>query len=317
MDLESHIWDLAERQHGVVGRRQLHHAGYTDELIDSLDRRSALDHLSCEVIKLRGTPTTEPARLMAAVLDSPPGAVVSHGSAAALWGIPGYEHRGGIHVTIPRQGTRQRSRLAVLHYHKDLPLSETVVLQGLPVTSPTLLVFHLAATEHPARTERVYDYVLSRHLSTPMRLKSLVDAIGGSGRNGTRVTRDLVASIDDQPLPESGLERRVEWLAKQGGVKVRRQVPLGDHEFIGRVDFHLVGRRGVIEAQSLSYHASPLSAEQDRHRFERLLALGRSVLTIWDYQAFHHRDHVIDQIQLFARQLDSGHPPFHRECPDL
>ena len=59
------------------------------------------------------------------------------------------------------------------------------------MTSPTLLAFHLAAQVHPARAERAFDYLQSRHLTTAERLQNLVDDIGGKGRNGTRVAREM------------------------------------------------------------------------------------------------------------------------------
>lgn len=316
MELERYLRELSEKQHGVLGRRQLWRHGFSDTDLLSLERRGTIQHLSPEVIRLAGTPYTPLSRAMAAVLDAPPGTILSHASAAALWEVPGFSLRGVLHVTIPRQGIRARGRLSVIHYHQDLPLSETVLHRGVPAASPTLLAFQLAAIEHPARAERGFDFLISRHLTTRERLDGLVRQIGGRGRNGTRVARDLVRRGADQPLPDSGLERRVEWLADRGGVKLRRQVSLGDTDFVGRVDFALVDRPGVIEAQSITYHASPLSAESDRERFERLIDMGLSVMTVWDYQAFQYGSHVIDQIQHFARQIDSGHPPYHFECPD-
>jgi very-short-patch-repair endonuclease len=268
------------------------------------------------VLRLRGGHFTGLSRAMAAVLDSPRGKVLSHASAAAVWGVPGFELRGAMHTAVPRQGMRKRTRLAVVHFHQDMPLEETVLRNGIPVTSPTLLAFHLAAQVHPARAERAFDYLQSRHLTTAERLQNLVDDIGGKGRNGIRVAREMAKAAEGRPPTESGLERRVEWFAGQGGVKIRRQIGLGDDDFIGRVDFDLVERPGVLEAQSITYHASPLSAASDAERIRRLLGIGRSVMTIWDYQAFQHGSHVIDQIQAFARALDLGLAPFHLDCPD-
>lgn len=316
VEIQGVAWGLAERQHGVIGRRQLHHLGFGEVQIRALAKRGALLPLSPEVFRLSGAPLTDLADAMSGVLDAPPGAVLSYESAAALWDVPGFDFRGAVHVTIPRQGVRSRSRVSILHFQSDLPLEETVLRKGIPVSSPTLLAFQLAASQNPAKAERAYDFLLSRHLTSGSRLDDLVRQIGGKGRNGTRVARELVRLSNGKPPPESGFERRVDWLAQQAGVAVRRQVSLGDSDFIGRVDFDLVGRRGVIEAQSLTYHSSPLSAASDRDRIERLIGMGRSVMTLWDYQAFHYRDHVIGQIQAFARRLDSSEEPFHFECPD-
>lgn len=316
MDLEMYVRELSERQHGVVARRQLWGNGYIDHDLRGLEARAAIEHLSPETLRVVGAPFTPLSRAMAAVLDSPPGAVLSHASAAALWNVPGFTLRGPMHVTIPRQGIRTRTRLATIHYAQDLPLRETVIHRGIPVVSPTLLAFQLAASAHPAKAERAYDYLLSRHLTNAERLDGLVRAIGGRGRNGTRVSRILVANSADQPMPESGFERRVEWLAGRAGIRMRRQVALGSDEFVGRVDFKLDGRPGVLEAQSVTYHASPLSAADDQQRIDQLVAMGLSVMTIWDYQAFQYGDHVIDQLHTFVRRLDSGHGPHHFECPD-
>jgi very-short-patch-repair endonuclease len=163
---------------------------------------------------------------------------------------------------------------------------------------------------------RAFDHLQVRHLTSAGRLSRLVDEIGGSGRNGTRFARELARESFGKAPPESGLERRVLWLADKAGLSLRTQVPLGDDEFIGRVDFEIVDRPGVLEAQSLTYHSSPLSAAADRERFDSLISMGRSVMTIWDYQAFHNGDHVIEQIQRFGRMLNTAPEPFHFECPD-
>src|SRR5688572_20662159 len=125
MDLERYVRELSERQHGVVGRRQLWGNGFTDPDLRGLEARAAIEHLSPETLRVVGAPFTPLSRAMAAVLDAPSGAVISHASAAALWNVPGFNLRGILHVTIPRQGIRARTRLASIHYAEDLPLQET------------------------------------------------------------------------------------------------------------------------------------------------------------------------------------------------
>lgn len=317
MNVEHAVWKLAQTQHGVVGRRQLMELAIDNQVLRPLLRRQILVPMSDAVLRVNGSVEGPHQAAMAAVLDSPPGAVLSHRSAAALWGLPGFELQPEFHVTVPRQGRSRRGDLSIVHFQKDLPLDEIVILQGIPVTTPALTLIHLAAVLHPAHTERTVDNALARHLTSATRFHSLVKRLAASGRNGIRVSRELAEKrLGNYRPPESGLESRVEWCAGEAGVEVERQVALGDHEFIGRVDFRLVGMAGVLEAQSAKYHAAPLDRDVDRRRVDRLLEAGLSVLFLWDRQVFTRPQVAIREIRHFASALRSGAHPFFRECPD-
>jgi hypothetical protein len=123
IDVESHerpdvvVARLAERQHGVVARRQLLAAGLTRE---AMARRIRVGRLYClyRGVYAAGHRLLSPeARWMAAVLAAGPHAVLSHRSAAALWGIRRW--RGGnVDVTIP--GSR-RQRPDIKWHVTNLP----------------------------------------------------------------------------------------------------------------------------------------------------------------------------------------------------
>lgn len=317
MEIEGVIRHLAEQQYGVVGRRQLNELGIDNQALRPLLARGAVARVTDQVLRVPGSVPDSHQETMIAVLDSPPGAMLSHRSAAALWKLPGFHLHSPFHVIVPRQGRPQRSPLAIIHYQKDLPLDQVVILRGIPVTSPPLTIFHLAAMLHPAHTERTLDNAVARGLLSPAKLAALVRRLAASGRNGTRVSRELAeARIDGHRPPESGFEHRVTWCAAQAGVEVECQVPLGDHEFVGRADFRLVGLPGVIEAQSTLYHAAPMDRTRDRERVEGMLRSGFSVLFVWDRQVFGNSAVVIREIQRFHRDVETTQRPFFRDCPD-
>src|SRR5438270_3388881 len=90
---------IAEAQHGVIGHEQL---GLTK---DEIARRRGAHHLleiHRRVYAVGYQPLTLKGRWMAAVLAVGEGALLSHQSAAMLWGlIP--EAEGEVHATAPGQ----------------------------------------------------------------------------------------------------------------------------------------------------------------------------------------------------------------------
>lgn len=315
-EVERLVNSVARVQHGVLSRRQLLAVGIDSRRLRALQRRGTIECMTDGVIRLAGAPETTHQTVMAAVLDAPPGAIASHQTAAFLWNLPGFDLPRETHVTIPRQGAPQRHKLAVIHFQKDLPMSEVVLRHGIPTTTPTMTIFHLGAVLHPARVERAFDHAVVRRLTSGDRLAELTDLIGARGRNGTRLARELARRHEGRPPPESGLENRVDWLGTQAGISLERQVRVGREHLVGRADFRVAGTKGLIEAQSILYHSSPLDSAADQTRIARFLAAGFSVLTIWDYQAFHYPDSVIRAMGEFVRDLRANKHPFHRDCPD-
>jgi hypothetical protein len=299
---EELIRRLAERQHGVVGRRQLWEHGVSEENLRHRIKIGMLVPLSTDVLRLGGAPGTDGMIAMAGVLDSPARAYLSHRSAAAWWGLPGYMVEKPVHTVIPWQGTHVRKRLCVVHYHRGLPLDHLTVLNEVPVVTPALTIFLLAGKEHPVRTERALDNAWAMRLVTHREMHGLLKRLAARGRNGIRVMRKLLADRPaDYVAPQSGLEARVDRLARDVGVVLRPQVDTGDNQWIGRVDFLIEGTNRVIEVLSRRYHTSWLDRLSDERRFVRLNEAGFQVLTLWDSEIWGNGDLVRNRIDAFWR----------------
>lgn len=239
---------------------------------------------------------------MAGVLDAPGIGYLSHRSAAAWWRLPGFYMTSPIQVVIPWQGTRSRTRLSEVHYHRGLPKAHLLKRDGLGMASPALTIFLLAGSEHPGRVARALDNAWALHLVTYEELHVLLQVLAKRGRNGIRLMRSLLAERPpDYRPPESGLEARVQRLASDVGVCLVRQVEVGGDEWIGRVDFVLVGSPDVIEVLSQRYHGSVLDRAADADRFVRLEASGRRVLRIWDNAVWSRPEEVRQEILTFWR----------------
>ena len=89
---------------------------------------------------------------MAAVLACGPFAVLSHGSAAALWGFGG-ERDDLIDISVPAGSPRRRPAICV-HRRAVLRPQDVTTHEHIPVTSPVLTLIDEATELTPRRLER-------------------------------------------------------------------------------------------------------------------------------------------------------------------
>src|SRR5947208_10213846 len=101
------LWRLARSQHGVVARRQLLALGFSDEAIKHRLRKGRLHRVYQGVYAVGRPELTRHGMWMAALLSCGEQAVLSHASAAALWGIRDKEGR-QIEVSVPGGRTPRR-----------------------------------------------------------------------------------------------------------------------------------------------------------------------------------------------------------------
>src|SRR3954453_23137233 len=90
---DAEIGELARRQHGVVGRQQLLAMGLGEDAIDHRLVIGRLHRVQDGIYAVGHRLVPKYGWWMAAVLASGSGAVLSHHSAAALWGLRSYSER--------------------------------------------------------------------------------------------------------------------------------------------------------------------------------------------------------------------------------
>jgi len=145
------IAEFAEEQWGLVTRRQLESVAIPATTIDRLTASdSVLERVAHGVYRLVGSPTPDHFELRVAWLQLAPGVpawgrtptqgVVSHRSAAALYGVgdlPADRH--DFTLTLRKQSRRQDVRL----HRRPLADVEWIRLRGLPVTRPARIASDL------------------------------------------------------------------------------------------------------------------------------------------------------------------------------
>lgn len=123
----------------------------------------------------------------------------------------------------------------------------------------------------------------------------------------------IMCLINRCQASESGTETMVRDRLERRGVRVRSQVKIGD---VGRVDL-LVGRRLVIEVDSVAHHTSLENYHKDRLRDLRLLTLDYRVVRLTYEQVMSGWDEVEQYLLAIVRRGDHRRAPRSRKLPAL
>jgi predicted transcriptional regulator of viral defense system len=141
---------LAARQYGIVTRDQLIELGYTERTLDLALEKGRLQAWHRDIFAVGHGGLSPHGLCMAAVLFRGDDALISHQSAAWLWGLEG-KLEIPVNVSLRRRG-RPRGAIG-LHHSPDLRDEDAVTIEGLPVTSVPRTLLDYAATAPRYRLE--------------------------------------------------------------------------------------------------------------------------------------------------------------------
>ena len=261
---------LAESQHGVVAMRQLLDLGIERGLVRKRVGRGLLIPLHRGVFALGHRRIGLRGEWIAAVLACGPGAVLSYGSAAHLWGIRG--SRGLIEVT--RISGHRRPHGVHLHQTRSLPREDIRLEDGIPVTSLERTLLDVAARLDDRQLE--HDLVAADR-SGRLRWDELGRVLDeGRGRPGLRRLRRVSRRVDPRAVDaRSPLEVDFLALCREEGLTP----PHVNVQVEGRlVDFLWPDRRVVVETDGYRYHHDRPAFERDHESTAALMAAGYTVL---------------------------------------
>lgn len=303
------LTELAERQHALVARSQGIEIGMSAATWRYRMTRGDWSLVSPRVARRIGAPRTPSQLALAAVLDVGPSAYVSHGSAAALWGLPGFRPE-PLELIVVRSH-RTSCSLATVHHPRHLPDPFAASLDGVPVVRPALLLLQLAPRVHPERLRRLLDRMWGRRLLSGPSVRRELASLMHRGRPGTAALRELLDSLPANYVPPaSGLEGRFASILGQAGLPpMRRQVDLGDGQrWCGRVDFLDDSCRLVVEINSELHHSALTDVAADEERRDRLVAAGFTVAFVSDEAVWHHPREVVARVRSARAAARSARP---------
>jgi hypothetical protein len=284
-------WRLARRQHGVLTRTDLETLGFSKMAIEHRLSTGRLHLISRGVYAVGRRELTPHGRWTAAVLVCGDGAVLSHRSAAELWGI-GREKSGRIDVSvrrrckIERDGLKVRSRLS-------LPSQNLVRRHGIPVTTPVQTLIDLATELRTLRLERAVNEADQLDLVDPETLREALNTY--VGMPGVKTFRTLLDRHTFR-LSDSDLEIFFRPLALGAGFAL----PLSKYWVLGHeVDFWFPDHGLVVEADGLRYHRTAAQQARAVKRDQTHTAASLRVLRFTHWQIAHEPGevtHILRQI---------------------
>ncbi|MEO7837528.1 MAG: type IV toxin-antitoxin system AbiEi family antitoxin domain-containing protein [Acidimicrobiales bacterium] len=279
METERQLGRLARRQHGLVTLAQAIDAGLSPAGVQWRARVGRWNRVAPGVFALAGTAVTWRQRTMAAVLAAGPGAVASHTTAAALYGLSRCPFK-GVEITVPT-GRSRRSSLGLVHGSVHLDRLDVARIDSVPVTRPARTLVDLAGAVEKAVLEEALDDALIRRLTTLDRLRQRAQALGASGRNGTRLLREELAAWAEGDLVEEVAEMRmIRRLVANGQPKpvLQHEVSDGNGRFVARLDAAYPEERVGLEMNGFRWHGTPRAFARDPARLRRLAAMGWLIL---------------------------------------
>lgn len=266
---------LADRQHGVMSRRQLATIGVDRNAIDRRISRRLLVPLHRGVFAFGHRQLRIEGRWLAAVLAAGPGAVLSHRDAAALHGMRAAPESRKVSVTAT--GDVRGTPALWVFARRALAEEERTVVQAIPVTSPARTLVDLAPmltlgqlqstlgeTDRKGlldvqAVERALARTRGRHGQGHARLRAALDAHAKHGAVRTR----------------SWLEERFLDLVIDAGLpRPRLNAPAAGFE----VDALWPAERLVVELDGWADHKERAAAARDRDKTNRLQVAGFVVL---------------------------------------
>jgi hypothetical protein len=266
--------EITQQQHGLVTLEQLDQLGVTRKQRQWRVRIGRWELPYPGIYRIAGLPRSWKGDLLAACLAGD--AVASHGSAAALWELPG-ARRDRIEIITDRWERAQHVGLVV---HESLLLEDDDkhVVDGIPTTAIERTIFDLCSFRSDVVVDMAIDHALRRGLTRHRSLVVAESRLATRGRRGAaRLHRVMARRTEGASTPESPAERRLAHALVGQGLPeptVQFEVRDFDGRSVARCDLAYPQWRIVVEYDSVQEHTSRAALLRDSARRNTITALG-------------------------------------------
>lgn len=298
MEMASTVWDahlrlaeLAARQYGAFGYRQLSGCGVSDGQLRHLMSRGVVTRVGPQVYRMAGTPASWHGDLQIGLLSLGPDAVVSHQAAAKLHGFDRFR-RDVLEFTVRRRRRGAEVVEATVHTSLVMPRMHVTVIDGLRVTTPDRTIVDLAGQHiKTVRLEAAIDSALRLGVTDVDKLVATLRMIRGKGRRGVRRLDRLLLTTGGHSVLERAFLQIVDcWGFPSPATQVVHE---RNGEFIARVDFLFPAHGIVVEVSGGRGHSSAADRAKDARRRNGLQDLGRRVLEFTYEDVMERESYVV------------------------
>jgi predicted transcriptional regulator of viral defense system len=270
LPIDVEISALAERQHGVVGLSQLCGLGLSASGVRKRAARGRLHRIHRGVYAVGHSKLTGRGHWMAAVLAGGPKAVLSHRSAAGLWGLRS-DNRLKTDVSLPSPSARARPGIEV-HRSVTLTNEDRTSVDGIPCTTLARTLVDLGDVVNRRSVERAVEQADVLRLFDLHEVQRAIERAGP--RRGTGLLSSVLENLNGPTLTASELEEAFLALCRETPLptpEVNAWMTLEDGSAI-KVDFLWRNERLAVETDGHPFHRTGQSRERDTKR-DHLLRL--------------------------------------------
>jgi very-short-patch-repair endonuclease/predicted transcriptional regulator of viral defense system len=265
---------LATRQHGVVAHRQLLALGFSEKAIKVRLESGRLEAIHRETYAVGHARVSRHGRWIAAVLAYGDMALLSHRSAASLWGLSRPRSH-PIDVTAPRgrQGLKRRDGIWI--HRGRLHPEDRDERAGIPATTVARTLFDFAEVATVEHLEQAWEEADRMRLLRLGEVERVCER--GYGRRALKPIRRLLTAARGATRVRSPLEERFQQFC--------RFFDLPPHatnvEVLGsEVDLLWPGVKLIVELDSWEFHRHRAAFQRDRARDTRLLVAGYRTIRV-------------------------------------
>jgi very-short-patch-repair endonuclease len=292
---------VANRQHGVVSRKQLRALGLTDREISLRAVRGNLQPLFHGTFAVGHRAISREGKMLAAVLACENGTVLSHESAAELLGL--WDNRLSVVHVIPPDWSGRKVQGIRWHRVRLPHPDEIAVRKGIRCTTISRTIVDMAGQSSWEQLRRLVEQAAILRLLDVDEIDLVLSR--GRRRGAPRLRAVLIpwrGTSEDRPRIRSRLEARLlPRLIEEGlpSPRCNARLRIDGHRL--EIDMLWEKQKLAIETDGEETHGTPAAFQRDRFRDQLLVAAGYRTARITWRQVVDEPTAVVNRIARMLR----------------